>query len=133
MSKADRKGGERVRFGNATPILSVRDMAVSVRYYVEVLGFTNADWGNDDFTMLTRDRAAIYLCRGAQGQPGTWVWVGVGDSAALYEEYRASGAKILQPPVLRPWALEFSVEDPDGHVLRLGSDPDDDEERGDDR
>jgi hypothetical protein len=103
-------------------------MTKSVRYYVDVLGFTNADWGSDDFTMLARDRAAIYLCRGAQGHPGTWVWVGVGDAAALYKEYQASGAKIVQPPVRRPWALELWVEDPDGHVLRLGSDPDGDED-----
>jgi hypothetical protein len=34
----------------------------------------------------------------------------------------------VQPPVRRPWALEMWVEDPDGHVLRLGSDPDDDDE-----
>jgi len=119
-----------VRFEDANPILSVRDMAASVRYYVEVLGFTNAEWGSDDFTMVTRDRAGIYLCRGAQGQPGTWAWVGVGDAAALHEEYKASGAKIRQPPVLRPWALELWVEDPDGHVLRFGSDPYGDEDDG---
>jgi len=118
----------KVRFGGATPILSVRDMAASVRYYVDVLGFSNADWGSDEFTMVTRDRASIYLCRDGQGHPGTWVWVGVADAAALHEEYRASGAKILQPPVLRPWAWELQVEDPDGHVLRLGSDPDDGED-----
>jgi len=57
---------------------------VSVRYYVDVLGFRNADWGNDDFTLVSRDSAGIYLCRGSQGQPGTWAWVGVADAAALY-------------------------------------------------
>lgn len=111
-------------FEGSTPILWVSDMAASVRYYVEVLGFTNAAWGNDDFTSVNRGGAGIYLCRGGQGQPGTWVWIGVEDAAAVYEEYRAAGAKIRQPPVRRPWALEFQVEDPDGHVLRLGSDPD---------
>ena len=79
----------KVRFGGSTPILSVRDMAASVRYYVDVLGFKNADWGSDEFTMVTRDRASIPA-----------------------------------PPGLRPWAWEMQVEDPDGHVLRLGSDPD---------
>jgi catechol 2,3-dioxygenase-like lactoylglutathione lyase family enzyme len=114
---------ERTRFEHADPILSVRDMAASVRYYVNVLGFRNAEWGNDDFTAVTRDRACIYLCRGGQGQPGTWAWVGVEDAAALYREYLASGARIRQTPVNHPWALEIHVEDPDGHVLRFGSEP----------
>lgn len=117
--------GNRVRFEHASPILRVENMAASVRYYVDLLGFRNADWGSEEFTLVSRDGAGIYLCRGAQGQPGTWAWVGVEDAAALYEEYRASGAKIRQEPVLRPWALELWVEDPDGHVLRFGSDPDD--------
>lgn len=110
-------------FEGASPILSVRSMAASVRYYVDVLGFRNADWGTEDFTSVNRDRAEIYLCQGGQGGPGTWVWVGVEDVAALYEEYRAAGAKIRQEPVNHPWAYEMQVEDPDGHVLRLGSEP----------
>jgi predicted enzyme related to lactoylglutathione lyase len=113
----------RTRFEGSAPILTVADMAVSVRYYVEVLGFRNADWGNDDFTSVNRDGAGIYLCRGGQGQAGTWVWIGVEDVATLYEEYQASGANIRQPPENFPWAYEMKVEDPDGHVLRFGSEP----------
>jgi predicted enzyme related to lactoylglutathione lyase len=111
------------RFENSAPILKVADMSVSVRYYVEVLGFKNADWGSDDFTSVNRDRAGIYLCRGGQGQAGTWAWIGVDDVEALYEEYQASGAKIRHAPRNYPWALEMKVEDPDGHVLRFGSEP----------
>jgi len=113
---------QRTRFEGSSPILMVTHMAASVRYYVDVLGFRNADWGTDDFTCVNRDRAAIYLCRGGQGQPGTWVWIGVGDVEALYKEYKASGARIRHPPQNYPWACEMKVDDPDGHVLRFGSD-----------
>jgi len=113
----------RTRFEHAVPILSVADVSASVRYYVEVLGFRNAPWGSDDFTAVTRDRACIYLCRGAQGHAGTWAWIGVEDVAALHEEYVGSGARIRQTPVNRPWALEMQVEDLDGHVLWFGSEP----------
>ena len=113
----------RTTFECANPILSVADLARSLKYYVEVLGFSNADWGGDDFTCVTRGNAAIYLSEGDQGHPGTWVWIGVGDVSLLYEEYKARGVTILQPPESFPWALEMKVGDPDGHVLRFGSDP----------
>ena len=113
----------RTRFECANPILSVGNMARSILYYVDVLGFTNADWGGDDFTCVTRDNAGIYLAEGDQGQPGTWAWIGVEDVGALYEEYKVKGANILHPPEKYPWAYEMKVADPDGHVLRFGSDP----------
>jgi predicted enzyme related to lactoylglutathione lyase len=113
----------RTKFENSQPILKVTDMAVSVRYYVDVLGFKNADWADAHFTSVNRDRAGIYLCQGGQGHAGTWVWIGVEDVEALYQEYQASGAKIRRHPENYPWAYEMKVEDPDGHVLRFGSEP----------
>ena len=114
---------QRTHFECANPILRVANMAASLRYYVEVLGFANADWGGDDFTCVTRDGATIYLSEGDQGQPGTWVWLGVSDVRGLHEELTRRGAAILHPPENYPWALEMKVGDPDGHVLRFGSDP----------
>jgi catechol 2,3-dioxygenase-like lactoylglutathione lyase family enzyme len=67
----------RTRFECSTPILSVADMAASLRYYEGVLGFTNAEWGDEDFTCVTRDGASIYLCAKHQGRGGTWVRIGV--------------------------------------------------------
>jgi catechol 2,3-dioxygenase-like lactoylglutathione lyase family enzyme len=114
---------ERTRFEHADPILNVRDMATTLRYYVDVLGFTPAAWGSEAFTCVSRDGAGIYLCQGGQGAPGTWVWVGVEDVGRLYEEYRTSGARIRGAPKNHSWAYEMQVEDPDGHVLRFGSEP----------
>ena len=114
-------------FERAEPILRVDDMSRSVHYYVDVLGFTNAPWGNEHFTAVSRDKAGIYLCRGGQGQAGTWAWIGVSDVATLYEEYRQSGADIRLPPTNYSWAYEMHVRDPDGHILRFGSDPLDDQ------
>jgi predicted enzyme related to lactoylglutathione lyase len=113
----------KTHFEGAAPILCVTDMSVSLRYYVTVLGFQNADWGSDAFTHVRRDAAGIYLCRGGQGGPGTWAWIGVGDVHMLFGEYKASGAKVRHAPRNYPWALEMHVEDPDGHVLRFGSEP----------
>jgi predicted enzyme related to lactoylglutathione lyase len=113
-------------FECANPILSVADLRRSVRYYEDVLGFTNAEWGGEDFTCVTRDEASIYPSEGDQGNPGTWVWIGVADVEPLHEEYKAKGAHILHPPENLPWACEMKVRDPDGHVLRFGSEPKED-------
>ncbi len=61
----------------------------------------------------------MFLCQGDQGHPGSWVWIS-GDVEAVYEEFRASGAKIRHPPTNYSWALEMQVEDLDGNVLRIG-------------
>ncbi|HEY6979196.1 MAG TPA: glyoxalase superfamily protein [Chitinophagaceae bacterium] len=110
---------------NITPILSVKDMSASRNFYINILGFEEADWGTDDFTGISRDKSGIYLCRGGQGNPGTWIWVGFdGDIFTLHNELKAKGVTIRQPPVNYSWALEMHIEDPDGHVLRFGTDPD---------
>ena len=114
---------DRVHFEHADPILRVEDMARSLAFYCGRLGFLNADWGGDDFTCITRDGATIYLCRGDQGRGQAWVWIGVSDARRLHDEFAASGLPIRMPPTNYPWALEFHLEDPDGNVLRLGSEP----------
>ena len=98
-------------------------MQASLRFYVGVLSFENASWGNEAFTSVRRDGAALYLCQGGQGRGGTWVWIGVEDVEQLHEELKSRGVTIRLPPTNYPWALEMQIEDPDGNVLRLGSDP----------
>jgi len=110
---------------NIVPILYVKDVRVSVEWYEKMLGLEEEDWGGR-FTSVGRDNWGMYLCEGAQGQPGTWIWIGVSDVEPLYENLKAKGAKIVLPPTNFGHALEIRVEDPDGHVLRFGSGPRDD-------
>ena len=110
-------------FGGATPVFRVESVRSGVDYYVGVLGF-QLDWDYGGFfASVSRDKCHIFLCEGDQGHPGTWVWIGVTDAAALEAEYRAKGAKIRHPSTNYPWAFEMQVEDLDGNVLRFGSDP----------
>jgi catechol 2,3-dioxygenase-like lactoylglutathione lyase family enzyme len=106
----------------ATPVLRVASLEASVAHYVDVLGFAR-DWGDRWFASVSRGRCTLFLAEGDQGNPGSWVWVGVSDAAALHREFLAKGAKVRQPPTNHPWALEIQVEDLDGNVLRFGSDP----------
>ncbi len=117
-----------IRVENIQAILSVKDMNVSRAFYKEILGFEEAEWGTDVFTSVNRENAGIYLCKGTQGNPGTWIWIGFdGDIFKLEEDLKAKGVKIKQEPTNYSWALEMQIEDPDGHVLRFGTDPNDNE------
>ena len=98
-------------------------MQAALRFYVDTLGFQNAEWGSDDFTSVSLGGGSLYLCLGDQGRGGAWVWIGVDDVRPLYEDLKARGVPILLPPTNFPWALEMRVADPDGNVLRFGSEP----------
>jgi len=106
-----------------TPILRVENLAASVEYYVSKLGFKH-DWGGPGaFASISRGKCHIFLSEGDQGRTGSWVWIGVEDAEALFSEYRALGAKVRHAPTNYSWAYEMQVEDLDGNVLRMGSDP----------
>ena len=129
MSGTDAAKGKKTRVECIIPILSVKNVSASIDHYLKVLGFTK-DWDDGDpptMESVSRDNHSIMLCQGAQGQPGTWVWIGVGNVEILLEEYKTQGATILQEPTNYSWAYEMRIEDPDGHVLRFGSDPRKDE------
>lgn len=59
-----------------------------------------------------------------------WAWIGVDDVRALHAASVKSGAKIRHPPNNFDWAPEMQVEDLDGNVLRIGSDPGKDQPLG---
>lgn len=119
----------KLALGGVTPVLRVRDVAASRDYYVQCLGF-QVNWETEEFISVSRGKCSLFLCEGDQGNPGSWVWIDGKDVDALYEEYKSSGAKIRHPPTNYSWALEMQVEDLDGNVLRLGSDPRDGEPDG---
>ena len=107
------------------PILIVRDIGVSLDYYVRVLGFEKADWVTEEstFALVSRDGFGIYLSENRQEQAKACVWIGAEDIVPLHREFMAAGARIEAAPANYSWAYEMVVADPDGHVLRIGSEP----------
>ena len=122
MSLAESAEPAVVAFEGVSPILRVNDVAESIGYYVRVLGF-KIEWQTPYVASVSRGRCHIFLSEGDQGHPGGWVWIGVEDADALLREYQRTGAKIRHLPTNYPWAYEMQVEDIDGNVLRLGSEP----------
>jgi uncharacterized glyoxalase superfamily protein PhnB len=112
-----------MKFEKSNPILYSNDVVASLKYYTEVLGFTDSwKWGDPiDFGGIVKDDVEIFFCLHNQGHPGTWIAIIVDDVDAYYEEIKAKGARIITPPKSYEWNMrEMLVEDPDGHRLRIG-------------
>lgn len=90
------------RSGGITPVFRVRSLSASIDYYESVLGF-KVDWQDaGNFASVSRDRCGVFLCDRDQRGFGTQVWIGLGDTELLFEEYRAKRAKVWHPPTNYP-------------------------------
>ena len=113
---------------NCWSVLAVRDLALSTRYYMEVLGFTKEPINGPGWSFLSRDSFRIMLGECVDERPAGelgnhsyfayWNIEGVDD---LYQEFVAKGAIVTSKPTNKPWGLrEFSLSTPDGHRIVCG-------------
>lgn len=109
---------------NTIPVLPSKNLVRSKDFYVNKLGF-RVDWGEEDsagICQVSRDGHRIMLMENDRlGSPGC-VWVGL-ESDRLFDEFRRSGVTVLEQPENKPWAYEMLIEDVDGNVLWLGTEP----------
>ncbi len=104
------------------PILNVSDVSASIRYYRDMLGFSDSwSWQEPPtFGGVRHDGFEVQFCQNGQGNPGTWIAIWVDDVDRLYEEFSTAGANIRQRPTNFPWGVrEMNVADPDGHRIRF--------------
>lgn len=104
------------------PILNVSNVAASLAYYVDVLGFEGSwHWGHPPtFGGVRTACGEIQFCQDGQGQRGTWLSVWVDDVDALYDRLRTAGVDVRQQPTTYEWGVrELNVADPDGHRIRF--------------
>ena len=112
-----------MKFAQAIPILFSSDIQRSLRYYVDVLGFEQHwDWGNPpDFGGVSKDGVDVFFCLNGQGNRGTWISIVVDDVDEYYQLVKPKGAVILKEAETMEWYMrEMFIQDPDGHILRVG-------------
>jgi glyoxylase I family protein len=126
-----------IRVEGLAPLLQVFDMARSVAFYRDVLGFevtaTSPVRGPDDFDwcLLRLDGATVMLNtayeedqRPAQPDPArvdahadTGLFFGCREVDAAYEYLRGKGVD-LKPPTTAPYGMrQLYLNDPDGYVI----------------
>jgi uncharacterized glyoxalase superfamily protein PhnB len=118
-------------FNSLTPNLVVRDIAASVTFYCDALGFkvkqTVPDQGPFVFVWLERDRVQVFLNdlatvrkelpAAAKNLGGSGMYIIVDGLDALVEEVSRK-ASLIMPVTKQFYGMrEFAVADPDGHTI----------------
>ena len=110
-------------------VLAVRDLRASTRYYMDVLRFQR-DFGDesDGWSFLSRDAFKVMLGECPDARPASelgdhsyMAYLTVEGVDRFYEEVKARGAKVIAPPMDKPWGQrEFALHTPDGHRYTFG-------------
>ena len=108
-------------------IFVVRDIAASLAYYRDALGFAiGFTWGDPPtYAGVCRGAVTIHLQAASQTRspPGAAALsLFVGSADEIHRELERRGARILKPPATYPYGMrDFDVLDPDGNRLVFGS------------
>jgi uncharacterized glyoxalase superfamily protein PhnB len=116
------------RIENSRCVLAVRDLKVSARYYMNILGFSEDPIHAEGWSFLTRDNFRVMLgeCRdekpaGDLGNHSYFAYWNIDDVDQFYQEIVAKGALVTSKPSNKPWGLrEFGMQTPDGHRITCG-------------
>jgi hypothetical protein len=109
-------------------VLAVRDLRVSTRYYLDVLGFVRDPIEAAGWSFLSHGDFRVMLgeCPGERpaneiGNHSYFAWVGIEGVDEYHGEVRSRGAEIFLRLADKPWKMrEFGVRTIDGHRVVFG-------------
>ncbi len=118
-----------MNFPQPIPEVPVESVDSAITYYVKALGFT-LDWGDEDggIAGISKGHCRLFLTndsfRGQRANSQTVVvWINLesrNEVDALFAEWKALNAIVIEEPEDKPWSLrEFVVSDSDGNFLRV--------------
>jgi catechol 2,3-dioxygenase-like lactoylglutathione lyase family enzyme len=114
------------RFGRMAPGIGVTDMARSVAFYTDVLGFAVSFQNGDpvQFSLLERDAAELHLllAPGHRGPAFNVAHLIVDDVDALHTRCVAAGVTIVKALADKDYGMRaFVFADPDGNCIDVGT------------
>lgn len=114
-------------YASTIPVLASLNIADSVQFYTNVLGF-NVGYQDDNYLIMQRDRMELHfwLTNNRNYPENTSCYLRGGQVVELYAEYSGKnfGLGRLSDFSVRPWNMkEFYVHDVHGNLLRFGCAP----------
>jgi catechol 2,3-dioxygenase-like lactoylglutathione lyase family enzyme len=109
-------------FGRVAPSIYVCDMARSLEFYGNVLGFSVVFTNGSplSFAVLRQDDAFVHLSLRPGSAGSCHAHIMLSDLDSFYEKLIRSGAIIRQPPKVQSWGLrDIVVADPDGNTFEF--------------
>lgn len=112
----------KLAFGKAIPVLASLDIARTLQFFNEILGFKTQHIENASYGMAARGDVEIHfwLCNEKHIAENTSCYVRVDDVYALHAELK-SRWPALEHVAEREWGMaELYVIDPDGNLIKFG-------------
>ncbi|TWT22405.1 hypothetical protein FQY83_05080 [Luteimonas marina] len=115
-----------MKIESVSPILSVNDLAESIDFYRDVLGFDLAwSWGTPpEIAAVCRDNVEITLTQRTGTKPAGAAQVYLGVSGGIDDYYAAlvrAGVTMVVAIGDRPYGMrDFRMADPSGNELSIG-------------
>ena len=118
----DRPTSNPPQFVQGSVVLHVPDIQATATYYRDVLGF-QWDFGDETYSVVWRDNAAIHFAQGEAAPTGVHVFLWVRDVDECHRGMAERGAEIVVPISDRPYAMrDFTIRDTNGVDLVFGQD-----------
>ena len=117
MAASETKARNLTTIAQPVPELPVVDVERAQQYYRDVFGF-EIGWllPGKEVGAVSRGPVAIFFRRRSEPFEPVVHWIFAEGIDATHEEFRSSGANIVEPLETKPWGLrQFTVEDLDGH------------------
>src|ERR1700730_11842069 len=134
-ARAKSAKSESVKLRSAAASFTVNDIEKSLAWYRDVLGFTVSERWEDKGTLLGVEMTAGDVTfmlgqddwkKGRDRVKGEGVRVYCSTDQnldRLAQRIKANGGTLTQEPLDQPWGMrDFSLEDPDGYKITVGSD-----------
>ena len=114
-----------IRFKGVTPFLKTNDLARTIRFYVNLLGFVvDSQWPADNPTDCILDNGHVHLAFGTDPQNrypapalSGQLWIDVDNVLALHARLVGKVPLEWGPEVYGYGRREFAIKDPNGYLL----------------
>lgn len=105
-------------FRGVIPELPVNDVAETLNYYRDVLGYRIEGRQEDIFGSVLRGKANIYFRKFDGRIAPNRCYVCVDEVDELCRSFKANGARIIEEIENKPWGYrQFTLEDINGHLF----------------